>query len=180
MSNSSNHTVSNSVTNSNSLRVDSSALIGHLSHVSVNIVGVVVDMLDAAIRKVDRVGSLPSSRAIVRLRSVKTSSRVVVSHSVLVGVGRNLVGVHLRHGMTHNCMPDTNTMSNAMSNTNTMSNANTVTNANSMADANAVSKSNTMSDPSKELRSGRCGNCHQKDRGGRDLHADLKWLLTPM
>ena len=65
----SNHTVSDSVANSNSLRVDSSALIGHLSHVSVNIVGVVVDVLDAAIRKVDRVGSLPSSSAIVGLES---------------------------------------------------------------------------------------------------------------
>ena len=67
MSNSSNHTVSDSMADSNSLRVDSSALVGHLSHVSVNIVGVVVDMLDAAVRKVDRVGALPGSSAIVRL-----------------------------------------------------------------------------------------------------------------
>ena len=67
MSNSSNHTVSDSMADSNSLRVDSSALVGHLSHVSVNIVGVVVDMLDAAVRKVYRVGSLPGSSAIVRL-----------------------------------------------------------------------------------------------------------------
>ena len=67
MSDSSNHTMSDSVANSNSLRVDSSALVGHLSHVSVNIVGVVVDMLDAAVRKVDRVGTLPGSSAIVRL-----------------------------------------------------------------------------------------------------------------
>ena len=67
MSDSSNHTVSDSVANSNGLRVDSSALVGHLSHVSVNIVGVVVDMLDAAVRKVDRIGALPGSSAIVRL-----------------------------------------------------------------------------------------------------------------
>ena len=67
MSDSSNNTVSDSVANSNGLRVDSSALVGHLSHVSVNIVGVVVDVLDAAVRKVDRVGSLPSSSAIVCL-----------------------------------------------------------------------------------------------------------------
>ena len=67
MSNSSNHTVSDSMSDSNSLREDSSALVGHLSHVSVNIVGVVVDVLDATVRKVDRVGSLPSSSAIVRL-----------------------------------------------------------------------------------------------------------------
>ena len=140
MSNSSNHTVSDSVANSNGLRVDSSALVGHLSHVSVNIVGVVVDVLDSAIRKVDRVGSLPGSRAIVRLRSVKASPRVVVGHSVLVGVRGNLVRVHFRHSMTQDCMADTNTMANAKT----------------MANTNTMSKSNTMSDPSKELRSGRC------------------------
>merc|ERR1712055_316300 len=67
MSDSSNNTVSDSVANSNGLRVDSSALVGHLSHISVNVVGVVVDVLDAAVRKVDRVGSLPSSSAIVCL-----------------------------------------------------------------------------------------------------------------
>merc|ERR1719234_2731576 len=67
MSNSSNHTVSDSMADSNSLRVDSSAIVGHLSHVSVNIVCVVVDMLDAAVREVDRVGALPGSSAIVRL-----------------------------------------------------------------------------------------------------------------
>merc|ERR1719228_593598 len=84
---SSNNTVSDSVANSNGHRVDSSALVGHLSHVSVNIVGVVVDVLDAAVRKINRVGSLPSSSAIVCLRGVKASSRGVVGHSVLVGVG---------------------------------------------------------------------------------------------
>merc|ERR1719470_627702 len=111
MADSSNKTMSNSVTNSNSLRVDSCTLIGHLSHVSVNIVGVVVDVLDSAIRKVDRVGSLPSSSAIVRLRSVEASSRVVIGHSVLVGVRGNLVRVHFRHSMTHDRMTNANTMS---------------------------------------------------------------------
>merc|ERR1719500_413317 len=140
MSNSSNHTVSDSVANSNSLRVDSSALVGHLSHVSVNIVGVVVDVLDAAIRKVDRVGSLPSSSAIVGLRSLKASSRVVVGHSVLVGVRGDLVRVHLCHSMTHNRM------------------------------ANA----NTMSDPSKELRGGRCSSCQGRN-DQRSLHVCCMW-----
>merc|ERR1719500_2469537 len=131
MSDSSNHTVSDSVANSNDLRVDSSALVGHLSHISVNIVGVVVDVLDAAVRKINRVGSLPSSSAIVCLRGVKASSRVVVGHSVLIGVWGNFVRVHLRNSMTHDCM----------------------------ANANAMSKSDTMSDSSKELRSGRCKGC---------------------
>merc|ERR1711990_312167 len=136
MSDSSNHTVSDSVTNSNSLRVDSSALVGHLSHVSVNIVGVVVDMLDTAVRKVDRVGALPGSSAIVSLRSIKVSSRVVVGHSVLVGVGGNLVRVNLSHSMTHNSMADT------MSNTNTIADTNTMTNTNTMSNANTMSNSN--------------------------------------
>merc|ERR1719500_99092 len=134
MSNSSNHTVSDSVANSNSLRVDSSALVGYLSHVSVNIVGVVVDVLDAAIRKVDRVGSLPSSSAIVCLRSLKASSRVVVGHSVLVGVRGDLVRVHLRHSMTHD----------RMANTNTVSDADSVANANSVANTDPVADANTM------------------------------------
>merc|ERR1712106_1032346 len=156
MSNSSNHTVSNSVANSNSLRVDSSALVGHLSHVSVNIVGVVVDVLDTAVRKVDRVGALPGSSAIVRLRSIKASSRVVVGHSVLVGVGGNLVRVHLPHSVTHNSMADT--MTDTMANTNTMADANAMANTDTMSKSNTVSNSNTMtdantvSDPSKELR----------------------------
>merc|ERR1711970_580900 len=132
MSDSSNHTVSDSVTNSNSLRVDSSALVGHLSHVSVNIVGVVVDMLDTAVRKVDRVGALPGSSAIVRLRSIKASSRVVVGHSVLVGVGGNLVRVNLSHSVTHNRMADTMTNTNTMADTNTMTDTNSMTNTNTM------------------------------------------------
>merc|ERR1711990_837516 len=128
MSNSSNHTVSDSVANSNSLRVDSSALVGHLSHISVNIVGVGVDVLDTAVRKVDRVGALPGSSAIVSLRSIKASSRVVVGHSVLVGVGGNLVRVNLSHSMTHDSMADTMADTNTMTNTNTMSDTNTMAN----------------------------------------------------
>ena len=167
MSNSSNHTVSNSVANSNSLRVDSSALVGHLSHVSVNIVGVVVDVLDTAVRKVDGVGALPGSSAIVRLRGVKASSRVVVGHSVLVGEGGNLVRVNLSHSMTHNTMSDTNSMADAdaVSDSNSMTNSNTVTNSNS------VTNSDTMSNSSKELRGGRCCSCQ-----GRNNQSSLKIL----
>ena len=175
MSDSSDHTVSDSVANSNSLRVDSSALVGHLSHVSVNIVGVVVDVLDATVRKVDRVGSLPSSSAIVRLRSVEASSRVVVGHSVLVGVRGNLVRVHLRHSMTHDRMA--NTMANTMADTmaKTMADADSVTNANTMADSDAMADANTMADsdtmskPPEELRSGRRSGCQ-----GRNDQRSLK------
>merc|ERR1719500_1637747 len=177
MSNSSNHTVSDSVANSNSLRVDSSALVGHLSHVSVNIVGVVVDVLDAAIRKVDRVGSLPSSSAIVGLRSLKASSRVVVGHSVLVGVRGDLVRVHLCHSMTHNRMANANTVSDAdsMANTDSVADANTMADADSMTDADTMADSDTMSKPSKELRSGRSRGCQGRN-DQRSLHVCCKWL----
>ena len=167
MSNSSNHTVSNSVANSNSLRVDSSALVGHLSHISVNIVGVVVDVLDTAVRKVDGVGALPGSSAIVRLRGIKPSSRVVVGHSVLVGEGGNLVRVNLSHSMTHNTMADTNSMADA----DAVSDSNTMTNSNTMSNSNTVTNPDTMSDPSKELRSGRCCSCQ-----GRNNQRSLRIL----
>merc|ERR1711970_152140 len=165
MPDSSNHTVSDSVANSNSLRVDSSALVGHLSHVSVNIVGVVVDVLDTAVRKVDRVGALPGSSAIVSLRSIKASSRVVVGHCILVGVGGNLVRVNLSHSMTHNRMADTMTNTNAMADTNTM------------VDAYAMANSNSMSNPSKELGGGRCSCCQgRKDQSS--LHVCCMWLVA--
>merc|ERR1719308_816128 len=159
MTNSSNHTVSNSVANSNSLRVDSSALVGHLSHISVNIVGVVVDVLDTAVRKVDGVGALPGSSAIVRLRGIKASSRVVVGHSVLVGEGGNLVRVNLSNSMTHNTMSDTNSMADA----DAVSDSNSMADSNTMSNSNTVTNPDTMSDPSKELRSCRCCSCQGRN-----------------
>ena len=50
----------------------------------------VVDSLDTAVRKVDRVGSLNNTGAIVALRLAEGSARVLVSHSVVVGVGGDL------------------------------------------------------------------------------------------
>ena len=117
----------------------SSAIVSDFGDISVNVVGVVVDVLDPSVRKVDGVVSLPGSGAIVSLLGVKTGSRVVVSHGILVGVGRDLVGVDLSNGMgnwvsnsmTNNAMADavtnkamtSNTMANnAMANSHTMSN----------------------------------------------------------
>ena len=59
--------VGNSVGNGNSLRVGSSARVGHLSNVAVNVVGVVVDGLDTAVREVHLVGALNNTGAIVAL-----------------------------------------------------------------------------------------------------------------
>merc|ERR1711874_121174 len=116
-------------------------------------------MLDTAVRKADRVGALPCSSAIVSLRSIKASSRVVVRHSVLVGVGGNLVRVNLSHSVTHNSMADT------------------MTNTNTMADSNTVANSNTMSSPSEELRSGRCRSCQGRNNQ-RSLHVCCMWFVA--
>merc|ERR1719237_628166 len=83
--------VGNSVVgNRDSLRVGSSARVGDLSDVTIDVVGMVVDSLDTAIRKVDRVGSLNNTGAIVALGLAEGSARVLVSHSVVVGVGGDL------------------------------------------------------------------------------------------
>ena len=82
--------VGNSVGNGNSLRVGSSARVGHLSNVAVNVVGVVVDGLDTAVREVHLVGALNNTGAIVALGLAEGSARVLVSNSVVVGVGGDL------------------------------------------------------------------------------------------
>jgi len=89
------HGVGNSMGHRDSLGVDSLPVIGHLSHVAVNVVGVVVDSLGAAVREVDLVGSLDNTGAIVRLSSIEVGVGVVISDSVVVGVGGNLVRVDL-------------------------------------------------------------------------------------
>ena len=127
-----NHTtVGESMANtSDSCGEGSSAVVRDFSNISINVVGVVVDVLDPSVGEVDGVVALPGSGAIVRLLGVKTRSRVVVSHSILVGVGRDLVGVD-RHSvgnsMAYYGMADSNAM--AMANTHSMAKANTMTNS---------------------------------------------------
>ena len=74
----------------NNVREDGLAIVGDLGDVSIDVVGVIVDMLDPAVRQTDRVVALPGGSAIVRLLSVETGSGVVVSHGVLVVVGGRL------------------------------------------------------------------------------------------
>ena len=108
----------------NNVREDGLAIVGDLGDVSIDVVGVVVDMLDPAIRQTDRVVALSGGSAIVRLLSVETGSGVVVSHGVLVGVGGDLVWVDLSNGMgngmsndvTNRSMAKSNSMSNRVSN----------------------------------------------------------------
>ena len=98
------------------VREDGLAIVGDLGDVSIDVVGVVVDMLDPAVRQTDRVVALPGGSAIVRLLSVETGSGVVVSHGVLVGVGGDLVGVDrnsVGYSVTHHGMANSHSMSDA-------------------------------------------------------------------
>ena len=114
----------------------SSAVVSDFSNISIDVVGVVVNMLDPAIRQTDRVVALPGGSAIVRLLSVETGSGVVVSHGVLVGVGGDLVGVDrnsVGYSVTHHGMADSH----------------------SMADANTMADADAMANSSKQLGASR-------------------------
>merc|ERR1719458_1095523 len=78
------------VSNRDGLRVGSSSGVGDLGDVTINVVGVVVDGLDTSVGKVHRVGALNNTGAIVALGLAEGSARVLVSHSVVVGVGGDL------------------------------------------------------------------------------------------
>merc|ERR1719464_1931934 len=143
-------TVSNAMADtSNSSGEGSSAVVGDLSDVSINVVSVVVDVLDPSVGQVDRVVSLPGCGAIVSLGSVKAGSRVVVSNGILVGVGGDLVGVDLSNGMG-------NWVSNSMTNNSV---ANTVANK-AMADSHTMSK--RVSDRSNERGGNSMANSSNK------------------
>ena len=92
MSNSMNR-VCNSMSNwvSNSVSIGSNTIIGHISNITIIIIGMVVDMLGTAIRKVDRVRSLHNTVTIIGLSLVKSSTRVVISNSIGVSVRRRLI-----------------------------------------------------------------------------------------
>ena len=81
---------SNRVGNSMGNRGNSSSRVGNLSNVSIVVVGVVVDGLDTAVREVHLVGALNNTGAIVALGLAEGSARVLVSNSVVVGVGGDL------------------------------------------------------------------------------------------
>ena len=79
-----------SVGNRDSIRVLGLTSIRHLGDIAINVVGVVGDSLDTAVGKVDRVGSLNNTGAIVGLRLLEVSLAVVISDGVGVGVGGGL------------------------------------------------------------------------------------------
>merc|ERR1712106_1241864 len=81
MSNSMNNRMSNSVT------IGRDTVISYISNISIVVIGMVVDSLDAAIRKVDRVRALDNTGTIIGLSLVEGSTRVVIGNSIGVRVG---------------------------------------------------------------------------------------------
>merc|ERR1719369_2033252 len=80
------------------------SFISHISNISIIVIGMVVDMLNTTIRKVDRVGTLYNTSTIIGLFLVECSTRVVISNSIGVRIGRGFSKVRL-------CI-STNSMSN--------------------------------------------------------------------
>ena len=85
-----NSVADHSMSNTDNIRVRSSAVVGNLGDVASGIVGVVVHVLDAAVGKVDRVGAVPHTSAIVRLSLLESGAGVVIVDAVLEGVGGHL------------------------------------------------------------------------------------------
>merc|ERR1719153_1335932 len=87
---------------SNSVSIRSNSIISNISNISIIIISVICDVLDAAIRKVDRVGTFYNTSTIIGLSLVEGSTRVVISNSIVVRVGRGFSKVRLC--ISTNCM----------------------------------------------------------------------------
>merc|ERR1740131_653791 len=70
--------MSNDWSMSNSFRISSSSIIADLRYKTIIVIGMVVDMLDTSIRKVDRVRSLYNTSSIIGFSLVEGSARVVI------------------------------------------------------------------------------------------------------
>merc|ERR1711922_108400 len=84
------HSVGNRVGNSNRTGNSVGNGVGNTDNIGVRSGTVVVDVLDTAVRKVDGVGAVPHTGAVVRLGLLESGAGVVVVDAVLVGVGGDL------------------------------------------------------------------------------------------
>ena len=139
-----NSRVSNSMGNwvSNSVGISSSSFISDISNISIIIIGMIFDMLDTTIRKVDRVGTIYNTSTIIGLSLVEGSTRVVISNSIGVRVGRGLSKVRL--GISTNSMVSNNwgmVDNRSMGNSNWVSNSYWACNSYSMSKSNSTVKS---------------------------------------
>merc|ERR1719290_412715 len=134
---SNNSRVSNSMGNrvSNGIGIRSNTIISDISNITIIIIGMIVDMLGTAIRKVDRVGTFYNTSTIIGLSLVEGSTRVVISNSIGVRVGRDFSKVRL--GISTNSM---------VSNNWGMVDNRSMGNSNGMSDSMSNSMSKSMSD----------------------------------
>ena len=89
-SNAMTRSMTNAMADSMNDREDGMTVVGHFGHITVMVVGVVVDILGPAVREQHTVGSLPHSCTVVRLLLAEVGSGEVVIHGVVVGVGNDL------------------------------------------------------------------------------------------
>merc|ERR1719278_2508406 len=71
------------------------SIIGHLSDIAIISVGGVGDMLGATIGKSNRVSTVNSSIGITCFSSIEGRLGVVISYSILIGVGSRSIGLGL-------------------------------------------------------------------------------------
>ena len=131
-----------SMGNNWSISISSNTIISNISNITIIIIGMIVDMLGTAIRKVDRVGTFYNTSTIIGLSLVEGSTRVVISNSIGVRVGRGLSKVRL--GISSNSMVSNNW---GMVDNRSMGNSNRVSYSmgNSMSKSMSNRMSNTMS-----------------------------------
>merc|ERR1719347_2364457 len=149
---SNNSRVSNSMGNwvSNSVGIRSNTIVSDFSNITIIIIGMIVDMLGTAIRKVDRVGTFYHTSTIIGLSLVEGSARVVISNSIGVRVGRDFSKVRLgisTNSMSNNWgMVNNRSMGNSNGMSDSMSNSMSKSMGNRMSDSMSNSVSKSMSD----------------------------------
>merc|ERR1712106_519459 len=147
---------------SDSVSISSDSIISNISNITIIIISMIGNMLSTAIRKVDRVRTFYNTGTTIGLSLVEGSTRVVISNSIGVSVGRGLSKVRL--GISTNSMMDNWSMvdNRSMGNSHWMSYS--MTNSMSKAKSNSMVKTMT-----KKLRSSRsCGN--ESSKTGERLH----------
>merc|ERR1719229_108523 len=140
---------------SNSISICCNTIISDISNITIIIIGMIVDMLGTAIRKVDRVGTFYNTSTIIGLSLVEGSTGVVISNSIGVRVGRGLSKV--RMGISSNSMVSNNW---GMVDNRSMGNSNWVSDSmsNSMSKSMSNRMSNTMSYSMSKSMSNRVSN----------------------
>merc|ERR1719347_116075 len=81
------------MSHSMSFWVGSLSRVRHLGYITIVVVGVVVNSLNTTVRKVDLIRTLYNPGTIVGLLLTEGSPRVLVSHTIIVGVRGDLTEV---------------------------------------------------------------------------------------